>query len=59
MKRKIKWALGLVCVGCIFAACIVTDEAGDPCLVNYVLLGAAFAAGTASKLLWKREVRRG
>ena len=49
MKKKIKDALGLICVGCIFAACMVTNEDGDPCSLNYILLGAALVSGILSR----------
>lgn len=49
MKKQLKKALGLTCVAAIFAACIITDEAGDPCLWNYALLALAGLTGWAAK----------
>ena len=48
MKTK-RDILGLVCVLSIFAACIITNEEGDPCLVNYILFGVALISGILSK----------
>ena len=50
MKKKMKDALGVICVGCILAACMVTNEAGDPCYVNAILLGIAVVTGLLSRM---------
>ena len=50
MKKKTTDALGVICVGCILASCAVTNEKGDPFIVNYVLLGIAAITGLISKL---------
>lgn len=49
MKKQLKKALGLTCVAAIFAACCITNEAGDPCLWNYALLALAGLAGWAAR----------
>ena len=51
MKKKLQKFLGIACVAAIFAACIVTNEKGDPFWVNYALL--AFAAVTG---LWAKKL---
>lgn len=43
-------ALGVICVGCILAACAVTNEKGDPSIVNCILLGIAAFTGLIYKL---------
>ena len=58
MKKKIYNALGILCVGAIFAACCITDRSGDPCIWNYILLAVATACGIWCKHL-EKEVRRG
>lgn len=49
MKKKISNIMGIVCVTAIFAACIITDKDGDPCMWNYILLAIAGITGVASK----------
>jgi len=49
MKKKTQDTFGVICVGCIFAACMVTNENGDPCYVNYILLGIALVTGLLSR----------
>lgn len=49
MKKTIKKTLYIACVAAIFAACVITNEAGDPCLWNYVLLAFAGLTGGAAK----------
>lgn len=49
MKKRIINALYLACIAAIFAACIITNEAGDPCMLNYVLLAFAGLTGGAAK----------
>jgi len=49
MKKKIQKALGIACVAAVFAACIVTNEQGDPFWANYVLLAFAAVTGLGAK----------
>lgn len=49
MKKKISNILGIVCVVAVFAACIITNKDGDPCMWNYILLSIAGITGWASK----------
>ena len=49
MKKRLQKTLELTCVAAIFAACIITNEAGDPCLWNYALLALAGLTGWAAK----------
>lgn len=49
MKKKIVKALYLACVSAILAACVITNEAGDPCMLNYMLLAIAGLTGGAAK----------
>lgn len=49
MKKKIINALYLACIAAIFAACVITNEAGDPCMWNYALLAIAGLTGGAAK----------
>ena len=50
MKRKrISDILGVLCVAAVLTACILTDEAGEPCLWNYFLFAFAGLTGWASK----------
>lgn len=49
MKKKIINALYLACIAAIFAACVITNEAGDPCMWNYALLAIAVLTGGAAK----------
>ena len=51
MKKRISNIMGIVCVTAIFAACIITNQEGDPCLWNYILLAIAGISGVASKKL--------
>lgn len=55
MKKTIKKTLYIACVAAIFAACVITNEAGDPCMWNYVLLAFAGLTGGAAK---RMEVAR-
>lgn len=32
MKKTIKKTLYIACIAAIFAACVITNEAGDPCM---------------------------
>jgi len=50
MKKTIKDYLGLTSICCVFAACMITDKAGDPCIWNFVLLGAAVVTGLLSRM---------
>ena len=54
MKKKIVKSLYLACIAAIFAACIITNEAGDPCMWNYVLLAFAGLTGGAAKKMEDR-----
>ena len=58
MKKKLYNALGILCVGAIFAACCITDRSGDPCIWNYILLALSALCGIGCKRL-EKEVRRG
>ena len=49
MKKKTPTILGTLCIAAILAACCITDQNGDPCAVNYVLLALALALGIGSK----------
>ena len=49
MKKKISNILGFVCVAAIFAACIITNKDGDPCMWNYTCLAIAGLCGWSSK----------
>lgn len=49
MKRKLSTILGTLCIAAILAACCITDQNGDPCAVNYVLLALATLLGIGSK----------
>lgn len=49
MRKRIQKALGLACVSAIFAACMITNEAGDPFWLNYALLAVAALAGLGLK----------
>lgn len=55
MKKTIKKTLYIACIAAIFAACVITNEAGDPCMWNYVLLAFAGLTGGAAK---RMEVAR-
>ena len=51
MKKRIINALYLACIAAIFAACVITNEAGDPCMWNYALLAfAGMTGGTARSM---------
>ena len=45
MKKRIIKALYFACIAAIFAACVITNEAGDPCMWNYVLFAFAGLTG--------------
>ncbi len=49
MKKKYNNALGIACIAAILAACILTDEAGDPFWGNYALLAIASLTGYGAK----------
>ena len=51
MRKTIQDALGVICVGCVLAACVVTNESGDPCSVTYILLGTSIVSGIVLKAL--------
>ena len=51
MKKRISNIMGMVCVTAIFAACIITDKDGDPCMWNYIFLAIAGLCGWSSKKL--------
>lgn len=50
MKKKVPTILGALCIAAILAACCITDQNGDPCAVNYVLIAVAVILGIGSKL---------
>jgi len=50
-KTNLSFILAVVCVGLIFAACAITDQNGDPTLLNYGLLAAAVLCGLGAKKL--------
>ena len=54
MKKIIKKSLYRACIAAIFAACIITNEAGDPCMWNYALLAFAVLTGGAAKMMEDR-----
>lgn len=54
MKKKLPTILGGLCITAILFACCITDQNGDPCAVNYVLLALATALGIGSKITEKR-----
>ena len=49
MKNKVSTILGALCIALILTACCITDKNGDPCGVNYLLLGLAAVLGIGSK----------
>ena len=49
MKKKLSAILGTLCIAAILGACVITNEAGDPCLLNYGLLAFAAICGIGSK----------
>lgn len=49
MKKKSNNALGIACITAILAACILTDDAGDPFWGNYALLAIAALTGYGAK----------
>lgn len=54
MKNKISTTLGVLCIVAILATCCITDQNGDPCAVNYVLLAIAAICGIGSKIAEKK-----
>lgn len=50
MKKKIPTILGALCIAAILAACCITDQNGDPCAANYIILALAATLGIGSKL---------
>lgn len=59
MKKKLKDTFGFACVASIIMACAFTDEAGDPCSWNYVLLGLAVVFGLLSTIPGNERRRQG
>jgi len=57
MKKKLKKTLEIACVAAVLVACILTDEAGEPCMWNYALFAFSGLAGWASKRM--EEQRNG
>jgi hypothetical protein len=54
MKKKLPTILGGLCITAILFACCITDQNGDPCAVNYVLLALATSLGIGSKITEKK-----
>ena len=54
MKRKLSATLGELCIAAILAACCITDQNGDPCTANYILLLIGLALGIGSKITEKK-----
>lgn len=54
MKKKVPTILGALCIAAILAACCITDQNGDPCTANYIILAIAAILGIGSKLAEKR-----
>ena len=50
-RNTLKKILSVVCVGAIFAGCVVEGEDGGPCLWNYGCLAVALLSGLGIKLL--------
>ncbi len=53
MKKKLPTILGSLCIAAILAACCITDQNGDPCAANYILIAIAAFLGVGSKLTEK------
>ena len=53
MKRKLSTILGVICIAAILAACCITDQNGDPCAANYILIAIAVILGVGAKLTEK------
>lgn len=54
MKKKLPIILGGLCVAALLAACCITDQNGDPCAANYLLLTIGLALGVGSKITEKK-----
>lgn len=54
MKRKLSTILGGLCVLTLLLACCITDQNGDPCTANYLLLTIGLALGIGSKITEKK-----
>ena len=54
MKRKLSATLGTLCIAAFLAACCITDQNGDPCIANYLLLIIGLALGIGSKITEKK-----
>ena len=54
MKKKLPTILGTLCIAAILAACCITDQNGDPCAANYILLFIGLALGIGSKITEKK-----
>ena len=50
MKKKLPIILGGLCILAFLLACCITDQNGDPCAANYLLLTIGLALGIGSKL---------
>ena len=53
MKKKIPTILGTLCIAAILVACCITDQNGDPCAANYILIAIAVILGIGAKLTEK------
>lgn len=54
MKKKIPTILGTLCIAAFLTACCITDQNGDPCAANYILLFIGLALGIGSKITEKK-----
>ena len=54
MKKKLPTILGGLCITAFLAACCITDQNGDPCIANYLLLIIGLALGIGSKITEKK-----
>ena len=57
MKKKIPTILGTLCIAAFLLACCITDQNGDPCAANYLLLTIGVALGIGSKITEKNYGR--
>lgn len=54
MKKKLPTILGGLCIAAFLLACCITDQNGDPCAANYILLFIGLALGIGSKITEKK-----
>lgn len=55
IRKRIINALYRASIAAIFAACVITNEAGDPCSLNYALLAFAGLTGGVAKRMEGRS----